>query len=205
MHSCLAIHLAVQHGFYARPRLCRWNVVWFAKSITSLTRFGLPRRGHRLFWQHGFFLVNCLVLRHFLASVRSGVVKTFRCQTLPFSSSCVLFPIGTFLHGGSFPSWLFTISLTLRATGLPFASTRTSGIRTAIGLDGCRMTIQSLSPPKVTISEQSATKTACFISQTNHISAIRATPGIRDIPGTPATRGSLAIRRLRPVRPTSRP
>ena len=29
-------------------------------------------------WQRGFFLVNCLVLRRLLASVRSGVVKTFR-------------------------------------------------------------------------------------------------------------------------------
>ena len=33
-------------------------------------------------WQRGFFLVNCLVLRRLLASVRSGVVKTFRCPPL---------------------------------------------------------------------------------------------------------------------------
>ena len=32
-------------------------------------------------WQRGFFLVNCLVLRRLLTSVRSGVVKTFRCTT----------------------------------------------------------------------------------------------------------------------------
>ncbi|WDQ16150.1 hypothetical protein [Rhodopirellula sp. P2] len=30
-------------------------------------------------WQSGFFLVNCFVLRRLLTSVRSGVVKTFRC------------------------------------------------------------------------------------------------------------------------------
>ena len=30
-------------------------------------------------WQRGFFLVDCFVLRRLLASVRSGVVKTFRC------------------------------------------------------------------------------------------------------------------------------
>ena len=32
-------------------------------------------------WQRGFFLVNCFVLRRFLALERSGVVKTFRCAT----------------------------------------------------------------------------------------------------------------------------
>ena len=40
-------------------------------------------------WQRGFFLVNCLVLRHLLASVRSGVVKTFRCVTLECSNVTV--------------------------------------------------------------------------------------------------------------------
>ena len=38
-----------QHGFYARPRLRRWSIVWFASSFALVTRFGLPRRGHRLF------------------------------------------------------------------------------------------------------------------------------------------------------------
>ena len=32
-------------------------------------------------WQRGFFLVNWLVLRRFLTSERSGVVKTFRWAT----------------------------------------------------------------------------------------------------------------------------
>ena len=32
-------------------------------------------------WQRVFFLVNCLVLRSLLASVRRGVVNTFRCRT----------------------------------------------------------------------------------------------------------------------------
>ena len=40
----------------------------------------MPRT--RPLWQRGFFLVNCLVLRRLLASVRSGVVKTFRCRAL---------------------------------------------------------------------------------------------------------------------------
>ena len=30
-------------------------------------------------WQRRFFLVNCFMLRRLLTSVRSGVVKTFRC------------------------------------------------------------------------------------------------------------------------------
>ena len=38
-----------QHGFYARPRLRPWSIVWFADSFAPLSRFGLPRRGHRLF------------------------------------------------------------------------------------------------------------------------------------------------------------
>ena len=38
-----------QHGFYARPRLRRWSIVWFADSLAPLSRAGLPRRGHRLF------------------------------------------------------------------------------------------------------------------------------------------------------------
>ena len=38
-----------QHGFYARPRLRRWSIVWFADSFAPLSRSGLPRRGHRLF------------------------------------------------------------------------------------------------------------------------------------------------------------
>ena len=38
-----------QHRFYARPRLRHWSTFWFAMSIASLARFGLPRRGHRLF------------------------------------------------------------------------------------------------------------------------------------------------------------
>ena len=41
-------------------------------------RFAAPRTPP--LWQRGFFLVNCLVLRRLLTSVRSGVVKTFRCK-----------------------------------------------------------------------------------------------------------------------------
>ena len=49
-----------------------------SRSFAPLSRFGLQRRGHRLFGNVRFFLVNCLVLRRFLTSERSGVVKTFR-------------------------------------------------------------------------------------------------------------------------------
>ena len=45
------------------------NAIWFATTRTPPL------------WQRGFFLVNCLVLRRLLASMRSGVLKTFRCQT----------------------------------------------------------------------------------------------------------------------------
>ena len=40
---------AAQHGFYARPRLRLWSIVWFVDSFAPLSRVGLPRRGHRLF------------------------------------------------------------------------------------------------------------------------------------------------------------
>ena len=40
---------AAQHGFYARPRLRPWSMVCFTESFAPLSRFGLPRRGHRLF------------------------------------------------------------------------------------------------------------------------------------------------------------
>ena len=43
--------------------------------LALVTCFDLPRRGHRLFGNLGSFLVNYLVLRSLLASVRSGVVK----------------------------------------------------------------------------------------------------------------------------------
>ena len=39
----------VQHGFYARPRLRLWSIIWFADSFALLSRSGLLRRGHRLF------------------------------------------------------------------------------------------------------------------------------------------------------------
>ena len=38
-------------------------------------------------WQRDFFLVNCSQLRRFLASERSGVVKTSRCATWSFINS----------------------------------------------------------------------------------------------------------------------
>ena len=52
------------------------------RAIAPLSRFGLQRRGHRLFGNVNSFLVNCFVMRRFLASVRSGVVKSFRCRAL---------------------------------------------------------------------------------------------------------------------------
>ena len=67
-----------QHGFYARPRLRPWNIVWlavFARSVVACW-FAMPWTPP--LWQRGFFLVDWFVLRRFLASVRSGVVKTFR-------------------------------------------------------------------------------------------------------------------------------
>ena len=47
------------------------DALWFAVSRTPPL------------WQRGFFLVNCLMLGHLLASVRSGVAKT-RCQVTKF-------------------------------------------------------------------------------------------------------------------------
>ena len=44
-----ASRVAAQHGFYARPRLRHWSIVWFADSLALLSRSGLHRRGHRLF------------------------------------------------------------------------------------------------------------------------------------------------------------
>ena len=38
-----------QHGFYAKPRLRLWSIVWLKVSFAPLSRSGLPRRGHRLF------------------------------------------------------------------------------------------------------------------------------------------------------------
>ena len=55
--------------------------------VCSVSRFGgvfwfaTPRTPP--LWQCDFFLVNRRVLRSLLASVRSGVVKTFRCATQP--------------------------------------------------------------------------------------------------------------------------
>ena len=43
----------------------------------------LDRAADIAFWQRGFFLVSCFVLRRLLASVRSGVAKT-RCQVTKF-------------------------------------------------------------------------------------------------------------------------
>ena len=49
IENVLPLHRVVQHGFYARPRLRLWSIVWFTGSFAPLSRFGLPRRGHRLF------------------------------------------------------------------------------------------------------------------------------------------------------------
>ena len=53
----------------------------FVRSVVAYL-FAVPRTPP--LWQRDFFLVNCSVLRRLLASVRSGVVKTFRCTTLAF-------------------------------------------------------------------------------------------------------------------------
>ena len=71
--------IGVQHGFYARPRLRLWSIVWLADSVRSVVAFWFATPRTPPLWQRNFFLVNCLVLRRLLASVRSGVVKTSRC------------------------------------------------------------------------------------------------------------------------------
>ena len=59
-------------------------------------RFATPRTPP--LWQRDFFLVNCLVLRSLLASVRSGVVKTFRWPLdLSFYEGLLLFGFCNFL------------------------------------------------------------------------------------------------------------
>ncbi len=55
----------MQHYFYAKPRLRPWSIVRFAMPWTPS------------FGNIGSFLVNCFVLRRFLTSGRSGVVKLF--------------------------------------------------------------------------------------------------------------------------------
>ena len=72
---------AAQHGVYGGPRLRPWNIIWFAAldCFGNILRFATPRTPP--LWQRGFFLVNCFVLRRFLASMRSRVVKTFRWRT----------------------------------------------------------------------------------------------------------------------------
>ena len=65
----------MQHGFYARPRLRRWSIVWFATFFRSVAAIWFATPWTPPLWQRGFFLVNCFVLRRFLTSERSGVVK----------------------------------------------------------------------------------------------------------------------------------
>ena len=50
------------------------------RSFAPLSRIALLRSGQQWtppLWQRGFFLVYCFVLRRFLTSERTGVVKTF--------------------------------------------------------------------------------------------------------------------------------
>ena len=77
------------------PNWCKRHITWFLrKAAASSLEHRLVRRFVRSvvafwfaaprtppLWQCDFFLVNCSVLRQLLASERSGVVKTFRCQT----------------------------------------------------------------------------------------------------------------------------
>ena len=56
----------LEHGL-----VCR-----FVRSVVAFW-FATPRTPP--LWQRGFPLVECFVLRRFLTSERSGVVKTFRC------------------------------------------------------------------------------------------------------------------------------
>ena len=58
----------------------RWSIVWFAAfdRFDEMFLFATPRTPP--LWQRGFFLINCLMLRRLLRSVRSGVAKNFRCR-----------------------------------------------------------------------------------------------------------------------------
>ena len=57
-------------------------MVWFVDFIHSVIAFWFVAPRTPFLWQRDFFLVNCLGLRSLLASVRSGVAKTFRCASL---------------------------------------------------------------------------------------------------------------------------
>ena len=48
---CIAFRsvTVAQQGFYAKPRLRRWRLVWFAVIDAPLSPTGFPRRGHRFF------------------------------------------------------------------------------------------------------------------------------------------------------------
>ena len=48
-----------QHGFYARPRLRRWSIVWFATCFRSVVAYWFATPWTPPLWQRGFFLVNC--------------------------------------------------------------------------------------------------------------------------------------------------
>ena len=61
-------------------RLETHNMV-FTQGRGSVIAFWFGRPRTPPLWQRDFFLVNCSQLRRLLASVRSGVVKTFRYVT----------------------------------------------------------------------------------------------------------------------------
>ena len=66
--AALPIHRAVQHGFYAKPWLRRWSIVWFATYAHSVVACWFATPWTPPLWQRGFFLVNFLMLRRFLPS-----------------------------------------------------------------------------------------------------------------------------------------
>ena len=68
-----------QHGFYAKPRLRPWSIVWFADSFALLSRFGLQRHGHPRFLFKSRTFGMIFVTLTSSASLWTGVVKTFRC------------------------------------------------------------------------------------------------------------------------------
>ena len=70
-----------QQRFYTRPRLRRWSIARSTMFLRSVVACRFVALWAPPLWQRDFFLVNCLLLRHFLTSERSGVEITFRCAT----------------------------------------------------------------------------------------------------------------------------
>ena len=80
MDSVLVVHCPLTWFLRkaAASSLEHRSVCGFVRSVVAFW-FAAPRTPP--LWQRAFFLVNLFVLRRLLASVRSGVVKTFRYVT----------------------------------------------------------------------------------------------------------------------------